>query len=354
VVVLVLACLTSAVVGCSSGKQEAELERLLVYLPLLPEHPSPGDATISFSDLAELKRQSGFPEDLALEDVPASLMDDLGKVLGLAGVCTSIGAHVRASRTGMDLGYDVMAVRRCIEGSGVTWMEGDFDQWHVAASLEGLGYDVDEYQGVTTYHFNAHKYAGDEAGRELAGMVGHVAVLKGAVVTAAAPERLQAALDAWKGRADNLSGVSRYAALVQALGPVISARLWLVGDRLVGVGYQETLQKERSFYARRPGPCEGRDAPSWIWTSGESTEQTRYIALASTYANAEEASTGGEKLIGSLATHSLAQYWQTVGEPAVTPFEEGAVLSLFLELKGEGPADILGQVISVVSGGLEE
>ena len=353
VVMLVLACLTSAAVGCSPGREEAQLQRLFVYLPPLPEHPSPDEVTVSFSDLAELKRQYGLPEDITFEDAPASLMGELLKVVGLGGICTSIEAHIQVSRARMDLGYDVMAVQRCIEGSGVTWMEGDFDPRQVAASLESLGYDVEDYQGIATYHFNAGKYTGDEAGRKLAEAAGHVAVLKGAVITAATAERLHAALDTWKGRTGGLSSVARYTALVRALGPVVSARVFPVGDRLAGVGYQESVQKKRSFSAHRPGPCEGRDAPSWMWLSEERVEQTRYVVLASTYASAEEARAGGERLVESLATHALAPYWQKVDEPTVTAFEEGAILALAVELKGEVPADILGQVIAVMSGGPE-
>jgi hypothetical protein len=347
-IALTLACIAGGIVGCGRGERgETELQRLLAYLPPVPEQPSLNEVVFSFSDLAELKRLHGFEEDLTLERVPKSLLPEFLEAVGSAGVCASLDAHIRTSHTRMDVGYDVTAMKWCIEGGGVTLMGGEFDQRHVAVSLEGLGYNAGEYRGVTTYHFNAETYTGDETGRGLAEMAGHVAVLKGAVITAATSERLHAALDAHSGRVDSLSSAPQYAALARALGPAVSARFLSTGGQVVGMGYRETAHKERSVTSARPGPCAGRDAPALSWKYHETVQRERYIVLASTYATAEEAEAAGERLIKSLETHTQADDWQEIGEPAITDFEGGAMLTITLELENEAPGGIPEELASV-------
>ena len=316
-IVLTLIFIASAIAACAAGEpEETELQRMLAYLPPLPEHPNLVEAGVSFSNPAELKRLHGFAEDATFENAPEDRGDEFSEVAKSAGMCVSLGAYIPSFRPQMDLGYNVMAVKRCIGGSGVTVIEG-FDPHHVAASLEDRGYDVDEYEGVTTYHFNAENYTGDDMGRKLAEMAGHVAVLEEAVIIAAAPERLHAALDTWAGRADSLSSASDYAALAQALGPVVNAVLFSREDQSAGIAYQEIAQQER------------------------------YILLASTHATAEEAQAEGESLVEALEAHRLARRWQEIGEPTITDFEEGVILTIALELKDRAPGGIPGELFLV-------
>ncbi|MDY6875320.1 MAG: hypothetical protein SWK90_03830 [Chloroflexota bacterium] len=319
-IALTLIFIASAIAACAAGEpEETELQRMLAYLPPLPEHPNSVEASVSFSNPAGLKRLHGFAEDATLENAPEDRGDEFSEVVTSAGMCVSLGAYIPSFRLQMDLGYNVMAVKRCIGGSGVTVIEG-FDQHHVAANLEDRGYDVDEYEGVTTYHFNAENYIGDDVDRRLAEMAGHVAVLEEAVITAATPERLYAALDTRAGRVDDLSSTSHYDALAQALGPVVNAVLSSREDgtrRLIGIGYQEITQQER------------------------------YIVLASTHATAEEAQAEGERLVGNLEAHSLANRWQEIGKPTITDFEEGVILTIALELKDRAPGGIRGELFLV-------
>jgi hypothetical protein len=314
-IVLTLLFTANAIAACGQGEPEkTELQRMLAYLPPLPEEPGVGEAGISFANPAELKRLHGFAEDATFENNPEDRGDEFLEVVQSA-MCLSLGAHSAALRPQMDLGYNVIAVKRCIGGSGVTVIEG-FDPDHVAVSLEDRGYDVDEYEGVTTYHFNAENYTGDDMDRRLAEMTGHVAVLEEVVIVAAATERLHAALDTWAGRADNLSRASHYAALAQALGPVVNAVLFSEKDQSAGIGYQEVAQE-------------------------------RYILLASIHATTEEAQAEGERLVESLKTHSLANRWQEIGKPEITSFEEGAILVITLELKDVVAGGIPGELFLV-------
>lgn len=350
IIALTLACITSTIVGCTSSEESAKIElpRMLAYLPPLPEQPGLDEVAVSFSNMAELKQLHGFAEDITFDDVPTSMMPGFLEVVESAGICASLDAYIQASRTQMDIGYDVMVVKRCIEGGGVTLMEGDFDLQHVAASLENLGYDVDKYEGITTYHFNAENYTGDEAGRELAKMAGHVAVLKGAVITAATSERLHVALDTWAGRTDNLSSVSQYAALAQALGPAVSARFLPRGDRLVGIAYQEiTITEKESVFYPIHWPPPSRDTPPNWWDTRETTYQERYIVLASTYVTPKEAKAEGKELVENLETHSLAHCWRAIGEPTITNFEDGAILTIAVALKDDTPGGVPEEMILV-------
>jgi hypothetical protein len=316
-IALTLILIASVIAVCApSEPEETELQRMLAYLPPLPEHPNIEEAGVSFSNPAELKRQHGFAEDATFKSAPEDRSDEFIKVVESGGMCLGLAGHLVSTRPQMDLGYDVMAVKRCISGSGVTVIEG-FDPHHVAVSLEDRGYDVDEYEGVTTYHFNAENYTGDDMGRRLAEMTGHVAVLEEAVIVAAAPERLHAALDTWAGRADSLSSAPHYAALAQALGPVVNAVFFSEEDQSAGIGYQEVAQQER------------------------------YLLLASIHATAEEAQAEGERLVENLKTHSLANRWQKIGKPTITDLEEGAVLTIALELKDEAAGGIRGELFLV-------
>jgi hypothetical protein len=307
--ILTLIFITNAIAACGPGEPEkTELQRMLAYLPPLPEDSGVGEAGVSFANPAELKRLHGFAEDATIENHPEDRGDEFLEVVQSAAMCLSLSAHIAAIRPQMDLGYNVMAVKRCIAGGGVTVIEG-FDPHHVAASLEELGYDVDEYMDVAAYHFNAENYTGDEVDRKLAEMTGRVAVLERAVIVAATPERLHAALDTWAGRADNLSSDPSYAALARTLGPVVSATLLPIKDQLAGIGYREIAPQERR------------------------------IVLASTYATAEKAGAESEKLVESLETHSLADRWQ-VGEPTITDFKGGATLRIALELNQGAPGGI--------------
>lgn len=322
-IVLTLVCMASAIAACAPGEpEETELQRMLAILPPLPEHPGIGEANVSFSNPAKVKRLHGFAEDATFKDVPEDWRFEFLQVIQLAGLCPSLGVRLTAgpSRipTQMDIGYDIMAVKRCIEGGGVTVMEGDFEPHHVAASLEDLEYDVGEYEGVTIYHFNAENYPGDETDRKFPEQGGHVATLEveGVVITAATTERLHAALDTWAGRADNLSSNARYAALAQVLGPAVSAVLLPKNDQLEGWGYQEV------------------------------SEQKRYIVFASTHATVKEAEAEGPRLVEGLEKHRRAHYLQEIGEPTITDFEEEAILMIALELKEWAPGGILGELIS--------
>jgi hypothetical protein len=316
-IALTLILFASVIAVCApSEPEETELQRMLAYLPPLPEHPSIEEAGVSFSNPGELKRQHGFAEDATFESVSEDRSAEFIKVVESGGMCLGLAAHIVYSRSQMDLGYDVMAVMRCIGGSGVTVIEG-FDPHHVAVSLEDRGYDVDDYEGVTTYHFNAENYTGDDMGRKLSEMTGHVAVLEEAVILAAAPERLHAALDTWAGRADSLSSASHYAALAQALGPVVNAVLFSEEEQSTGTAYQEIAQQER------------------------------HILLASIHATTEEAEAEGERLVESLKTHSLANRWQEIGEPTLTGFEKGVIVTIALELTDDAHGGIPGELFLV-------
>ena len=153
VIALTLVCIAGAVAGyCRSRTKEPDLPRLLAYLPPLPEPPTLDENgfIVSFSNPAEMRRQHGFDEGLTLENVPASMMDGFLEAVGPAGICADMDVYFQTSHAQMDIGYDVLAVERCIEGGGVTLLEGDFDSQRIAASLENLGYDVDEYKGGDT------------------------------------------------------------------------------------------------------------------------------------------------------------------------------------------------------------
>ncbi|MDY7078959.1 MAG: hypothetical protein SXV54_18755 [Chloroflexota bacterium] len=321
-IALTLIFIANAIAACAVGEpEETELERMLAYLPPVPEHPDFVEAGVSFSNPAELKRLHGFAEDATFENAPEDRGGEFSEVVASAGMCMGLASHIPSFRPQMDLGYNVMAVKRCIGGSGVTVIEG-FDPHHVAANLEDRGYDVDEYGDVTTYHFNAENYTGDDRDRELAEMAGQVAVLEEAVIIAATTERLHAALDTRAGRADDLSSTSHYDALAQALGPVVNAVLFSIEEgprQLMGIGYQEIAQQER------------------------------YIFLASTHATTEEAQAEGEGLVENLEAHSLANRWQEIGEPTITDFEGGVVLTIALELKDRAPGGIPGELFLVWS-----
>jgi len=353
VIALVLVGIVSVVVSrCSSGGEDLVLSRMLVYLPPLPEPPSPDENgfIVSFSNPAELKQEYGYKEDLMLENAPVSVVDGLLKAIAPAGICASMDVYFETPHTQMDIGYDVMAVKRCIEGGGVTVLEGNFDSKQVTASLESLGYDADQSKGVTTYHFNAANYKGDEVGRELAETAGHVAVLRKAVVVAATAERLQAALDVWKKRAHNLSDTPRYADLAEALGPAVSAGFFPRGDQLAGIGYQDfTITEDEAILQQRSQPsCTspgGQERYGGQWLGSRNEYKIRRIVLASTYATAEEATAEGERLAESLEAHAYADYWMWTGEPLITESEEGLILTIALELTDDAPGDILEEMI---------
>jgi hypothetical protein len=355
-VALVLIGIVSVFVICrGSGGQDLELSRMLAYLPPLPEPSSPDEngLIVSFSNPAELKQEYGYPEDLLLKKTPVSMIDGLLTAVGPAGICASMDVYFETLDTQMDIGYDVMAVERCIEGGGVTVLEGDFDPKQVAASLESLGYDADQYEGVTTYHFNGVNYKG-KVGRELAEKAGHVAALRKAVVLAATAERLQAALDVWKKRADNLSGTPGYIDLAEALGPSVSAGFFPRGDQLAGIGYQDyTITEDEAILRQRSQPsCTspgGQERFGGQWLGSRSEVKIRRILLASTYATAEEATAEEERLAKSLEAHAYADYWLWTGEPVITESEEGTILMVALELTADAPGDIFEEMISAWS-----
>lgn len=356
VVALVLTGVVSVlVIRRGSGGQDLELARMLAHLPPLPEPPSPDEngLIVSFSNPAELKQEYGYPEDLMLKNAPVSMVDGLLTAVGPAGICASMDVYYETPDTQMDIGYDVMAVERCIEGGGVAVLEGDFDPKQVAASLESLGYDANQVKGVTTYHFNATSYKGD-VGRELAEKAGHVVALRKAVVLAATAERLQTALDVWKKRAQNLSGTPGYAGLAEALGPAVSAGFFPRGDQLAGIGYQDyTITEDEVVLRQRSQPsCTspgGQERFGGQWLGSRNEYKVRRILLASTYATAGEAAAEAEKLAESLEAHAYADYWLWTGEPAITESEEGAILTVTLELAADAPGDIFEEMISAWS-----
>jgi len=355
IVALALACVASVVAGCSCGKDEIpdpEMPRLLAYLPPLPEPPNPdeNEFIISFSNPAELRLQYGYEEGLMLANMPVSMVDGLLKAVAPAGICADLDVYFQTPRAQMDIGYDVMAVKRCVEGGGVTFLEGDFAPAHVAASLEKLGYSADEYEGVTTYHFDAASYTGDEVGRGLAETAGHVAVLKKTIVTAATAERLHAALDAQAKRAGNLSNTTRYVVLAEALGPSVSAGFLPRGDQLAGIGYQAfTVTEDDLILQLRSQPSctdpHGSESGGQ-WQGGREVYKIRRIVLAATYATAEEALAEGERLTEAVEAHAYADYWLWPGEPIIADFEGGATLTITLDLADDAPDDILEELIA--------
>jgi hypothetical protein len=248
----------------------------------------------------------------------------------------------------MDIGYDVMVVQRCIQEGDVTFLEADFDREHVAVSLQNLGYGVDKYEGVTTYHHDAGSYTGEEIGRQLAESVGHVAVLKGLVITAATSEHLHAALDAWAKRTDNLFNISQYAALAHALGPAVSARFLLKGDRLVGMGYgQVTITEKESLFSRVYWPVPSRDTPPNWWQDIGTSVQERTVVFASTHTSLEEARAEGVRLFENLEAHALAHQYREIGAPTILVLEDEIVLTVAIALKDEMPGGIPEEMNSV-------
>ena len=349
VAALVLVCITSAIVGCSSeGSAEIELPRMFAYLPPLLEQSGVDDVAVSFSNLAELKRWHKFPEDLTFDNVPVSMMDDFLEAVESAGMCASLDAHIQAAHTQMDIGYDVMVVQRCIQEGDVTFLEGDFDREHVAASLQNLGYDVDKYEGVTTYHYDAESYTGEKIGRQLAEGVGHVAVLKGLVITAATSEYLHAALDAWAKRTDNLSNTSQYAVLAHALGPAVSARFLLKGDRLIGMGYSQiTITEKESVFSPVYWPVPSRDTPPNWWEDIGTMVQERTIVFASTHTSPKEARAEGIRLVQNLEAYALAHHYREIGAPTIMVFEDETVLTVAIALADDAPGGIPEEMTSV-------
>jgi hypothetical protein len=346
---LVLVCFTSGIVGCSSTEPaEIELARMFAYLPPLLEQSNTDGVAISFSNLAELKRWHKFPEDITFDDVPVSMMDDFLEAVESAGMCPSLGAHIQAGHTQMDIGYDLMVVQRCIQEGDVTFLETDFDREHVAVSLQNLGYGVDRYEGVTTYHYDAGSYTGEKIGRQLAERVGHVAVLKGLVVTAATSERLHAALDAWAKRTDNLSNTPQYAVLAHALGPAVSARFLFKGDRLVGMGYgQVTITEKESLFSRVYWPVPSRDTPPNWWQDIGTSVQERTIVFASTHTSTEEARAEGIRLFENLEAHALVHQYREIGAPTIMVLEDEVVLTVAIALKDKTPGGIPEEMASV-------
>lgn len=349
VTALVLISFTGAIVGCSPRESaEIELPRMFTYLPPLLEESGVDDVAVSFSNLAELKRWHKFPEDITFDDVPVSMMDDFLEAVESAGMCASLDAHIQTAHTQMDIGYDVMVVQRCIQEGDVTFLEGDFDREHVAVSLQNLGYNVDRYEGVTTYHYDAGSYTGETIGRQLAERVGHVAVLKGLVITAATSEHLHAALDAWAKRTDNLSNISQYGVLAHALGPAVSARFLLKGDRLVGMGYgQITITEKESVFSSVYWPVPSRDTPPNWWEDRGTSVQERYIIFASIHTSPREARAEGIRLFKNLEAHSLAHHYREIGAPTITVLEDETLLTIALALKDETPGGIPEEMASV-------
>jgi hypothetical protein len=348
-IALILACIAGVAVSRWLGKaQEPALSRSLAYLPPLPVSPAPVGSgfTVTFADIAELKKQHGYGEDLPLGNLPVSMVDDFLEALDQARICTIVDAHLQSSRAQMDIGYDVMTAERCIEGGGVTVLEGDFDPRLVAESLGGLGYRVDEHAGFATYHYDTESYTGDDAGRGLAESAGHVAVVRKAIVIAAAADRLHTALEMLAGRSENLSDDLRFEVLSDALGPAVSAGFLLQERQPVGIGYYEFTTSEReAVFAPIYWPPPSRDtAPNW-WEDRETTYHERLVIIASTHTTVEDAQTEGVRLKEELEMHPLAHQWREVSEPAFADSEGGVVLTIALALTDDAPAGVPPEIV---------
>jgi hypothetical protein len=287
---------------------------MLSFLPSLPDHADYSERFVSFSNPGDFKQKHGFAEDAILKDVP---QDRLNEFLDIAGVmCPSVGRLVREAERPqmvMVIGYDVMAVRRCIDGSGVIVVEGNFDTSHIATSLESLGYDTDEVNGFSTYHFNPESFTDEIEEARFAAQAGNIAVVDGLVFTASTKEQLRMALDTWQGQLDNLGNDPQYAAVANALGPVHQAIIYQrenENHQLVGIGYQEI------------------------------SEEKRATRLVLTYSNMEEAKKGREQMTDKLKTHEFTHKWD-VSKLTLIEDEKGPLLIITLRLKDWVPSGIV-------------
>lgn len=154
-------------------------------------------------------------------------------------------------------------------------------------------------------------------------------------------------LDVQAGRRRSLADDPTYAALAQAIGPVVSAAL-LEGEQLRA---PPTVQMSPEARAK---------LEEWLDLQSESLhrydlvgfgylddghDQTIVIALA--YDDAEYAEADAPVLaerlenVPSLIMHEqiLSDYWR-VGEPEVHSFKGGSVLAIKLELDSEAPAGL--------------
>ena len=341
-----LAVLLLALAACGRPQQPNELPRLLGYLPPLSANADPAEATVSFSELASLKQACQYQEDAALSTMPASQKKPFAACIAPAGLCPSLAAYQQAGLE-MDIGYDVTAVHRCIEGSGVLFLEGAFDTQRVIARLQERSYDASAYEGVNTYHLNDSQYTGTAAERGLAAPVGHVAVVRGGIYLAASPEHLQAALDTWARRSDSLSRNTSYAALVEALGPTIRAVLLPRAGRLLALGYQQETTRQTVYYSKPAAPCDGPNAPAYTWRSRDEIALVRNIVVACTAADAADADAEAQRLYTALGALPHAANWELPGRPDVLDTTDPPIARVVLGLQAEAEGGLPDELAGV-------
>jgi hypothetical protein len=328
------AVLLLALAACGQPQPSNELPRLLGYLPPLPAYADPTEATVSFSELASLKAACGYEEDAALSTMPVSVKKPFAACIASAGLCPTLAAYQQAGLE-MDIGYDVTAVRRCIEGNEVVFLEGTFDAQRVLSPLRERGYAASSYEGVATYHLDAARYTGTTVERWLVAPVGHVAVVRGGVYLAASPERLQDALDTWARRSGSLSRDASYAALVDALGPTVHAVLLPRAGRLVALGYQQEMTRKEILYAKPAAPCDGPDAPAFTWRSRDEIALVRNIVVACTAADSADANTEAQRLYAALGARPQAASWEMPDQPDVLGTTQPPIARVVVGLPAE-------------------
>ena len=325
-----------------SEPDETAFQRMLAFVPDEPDYHD----EIWFSDLRRLMDAHSMPDVRSSDDLDA-LPDSERKAwfrlfFSIYGSEFSGGQRAPADWRNA-FGYDRFLIDREITaGLPPRWfgvMEGTFDTTNIIDALRDLDYKEQEYNGTVYYSINKD-YGIDtehEVGRLALSHLNRLVVSPDRLIATTATEILEQVLDTMANRRGSLADNASYAALAQAMGPVVSGvivqgeRFYVQGEasippealkqegklhfyKLVGIGYLDDGVSQRIVIAM-------------VYDNPQDAEADALVLASRLEGDVRSLASDGQM---------LSDYW-TAGETQVNTFKGGATLTVHLELKDTAP-----------------
>ncbi|HEX5505552.1 MAG TPA: hypothetical protein VFW96_23235 [Thermomicrobiales bacterium] len=240
------------------GAAPTALGQLLATVPLIPELP--GQNGIWFVDDARQKRNYGFAGVTtfqAFQALPADRQQRFNTVVGgLPHTDTAGLQYAYKANWDKALGFSFWQVEQEISAGDPpnVWsrLAGAFDRAAIERALTGDGYRPVSFQGQTylSHYDDFAVHPDDRIGKLTLSRFNRVYLQDRALETAAATATIEAGIAAATGGHPTFAGDPDYAALADALGPVVGAVL-LKGDLL----YRQAAPSPRGTPATPASPA---------------------------------------------------------------------------------------------------
>ncbi len=233
--------------------------------------------------------------------------------------------------------------------------EGDFDEGLIGEKLTAQGYEKDTYDSYTYYRINEDMGADNdsELGEFVQSDLNRVSVLDNTLVVAPATDIMTGILDTMSGRGTSAADVLSCQALADSLGNVLAA-VMMTPERIEEINQGRLVPPFAEDW-------EPLHRYSLVGFGYRDDGMEQYIVISLYFGNPEDAEADAGTLVSRLESYRTDFIWEgmeylplivdyDVGEPFVTPYDEGATLTVSLKyLPDEVPTRAISLVMIILT-----